>query len=362
MIRRDQRRKAIILTGISAFLAFVVLITIPLGNKPASVYDTEATVEQADHPSNVFSSIMVPEYKGPKEKQFIFEGICGEQIDVALEGPVFPEKRTIVSTTFMTREIKQRALALGADIVMVGRMNPRWIFKGAALSHTYAVVIGERLPYEYTVSSSFQVQTARAVSEFYKSGGQIALLLAEEIRRMGYPSRAHYESWSQVLTIPVAIDAGMGELGRNGLLIVPEFGPAGRFSIVTTDLPLEPDKPRFLGVQEFCQLCTKCVRYCPANAVPLGGPTVVRGVRKWEVDLRKCLDYWYKDPANSLNCLGCITSCPFNKPDSWLHRIGRYLVQRNCIARYVLMYLDDILGYGYEYDPMKIAQQARSGS
>jgi len=26
------------------------------------------------------------------------------------------------------------------------------------------------------------------------------------------------------------------------------------------------------------------------------------------------------------------------------------------------MYLDDILGYGYEYDPMKIAQQARSGS
>jgi len=278
MSGNEKKRRAAILTGCFWFFGLVTMLVIPLGNKSEGDYVVRGEIEQADHPSNVFEELMVPQYEGPEERQFIFEGICGEEITVNLEGIVNQEKRTIEDTSSVSNEIKGIAKLLGADGVRITRLNPKWVFKGADLTHQYAIVIGEQLPYRYTRPTPFPKQTANMVTQYYKSGGHVALFLAESIRKMGYPARAHYESWSQVVTIPVAVDAGMGELGRNGLLITPEFGPRGRISIVTTDLPLEPDEPRHLGIKEFCELCTKCVRYCPPNAVPLGGPSVVRGI------------------------------------------------------------------------------------
>jgi ferredoxin len=354
---QERKRRAVILFGCFLFFCLVALLVIPLGNKNQGDYMVEGKFEQADHPKKVFHEVMVPDYKGPKDQQFTFEGICGEEIKVDLVGTVNPKKRLFSDTDAAAHEIKVLSTSLGAEVVRITRLNPQWVFKGADLTHPYAIVIGEQLPYHYTISTPFPMQTAQAVTDFYKKGGYVALFLAESIRKMGYSARAHYESWSQVVTIPIAIDAGMGELGRNGLLIVPEFGPRGRISIVTTDLPLNPDKPRHLGVREFCELCTKCVRFCPAKAVPMGGPTVVRGILKWEVDLQKCLSYWYQDPNNYTNCLGCVTACPFNKPDRLLHRVGQYLVQRNQISRYLLMHLDDIFGYGYVYDVKTITNE-----
>jgi ferredoxin len=352
--KKERRRRAALLTGCFWFFSLITLLVIPLGNKNEGNYGTKGQVEQAEHPKNVFDEVLVAQYQGPKNQEFVFEGVCGEEITVDLMGTVSPEKRLVTDASAMAQEIKLAAKSLGAEIVRVTRLNPQWIFKGADLDHQYALVIGEQLPYRYTRPTAFPKQTAQMVTQYYMNGGHIALFLAESIRKMGYPARAHYESWSQVLTIPVAVDAGLGELGRNGLLIVPEFGPRGRISIVTTDLPVEPDEPRHVGVREFCELCTKCVQYCPASAVPLGGPVVVRGTLKWEVDLQKCLSYWYKDPGNYSSCLGCITACPFNKPDRLLHVISRYLIRQNQIARNVLMYLDDILGYGYVYDVQKM--------
>jgi len=36
------------------------------------------------------------------------------------------------------------------------------------------------------------------------------------------------------------VDAGLGELGRNGLLVTPEFGSRVRLCKVFTELPLQP--------------------------------------------------------------------------------------------------------------------------
>ena len=101
--------------------------------------------------------------------------------------------------------------------------------------------------------------------------------------------------WSEVMTIPVAIDAGLGELGRSGFLITPEYGPRCRFSVVTTDLPLAPDKPKNMGISRFCEICEKCAVACPIKAIPMGAPSVSRGLFKWQVDLQKCFKYWYRD-------------------------------------------------------------------
>ena len=60
------------------------------------------------------------------------------------------------------------------------------------------------------------------------------------------------------LAIPLAVQAGLGEVGRHSLLITREYGPRLRLGKSFTDMPLEIDEPVRLGVKEFCDICQRC--------------------------------------------------------------------------------------------------------
>jgi reductive dehalogenase len=351
---KKERRYLVIVGGSALFFLFWALMLIPWGNGRSQAYSTQGEVLQADSPDQVFSTLMIPEYKGPKDHTFVFTGICNEDIRVPLEAPVNPIKADVTDPALKSQDIKARAMTLGADVVGICELNPKWKFKGVPLNHKYAIVIGEALPYEYTITQEDDTKAmiaTKAALDFYRVGGKVALFIADTIRNMGYPARAHYESWSQVLTLPVAIDAGLGEMGRNSILISDQFGTRLRISIVTTDIPLMPDrKPESMGIAAFCEICDKCVRACPVKAIPLGSPTVTRGVVKWQLDLEKCFKYWYQGPDSWSRCLACMTSCPWNKPPNLLHKAGSYLASRNPLSRYLLVKLDDLLGYGQWVD------------
>jgi epoxyqueuosine reductase QueG len=57
--------------------------------------------------------------------------------------------------------------------------------------------------------------------------------------------------------------AGLGWIGRNNLLVHPEFGCQFRLATVLTDMPLEPDQP----LDRDCGGCFKCLAACPAAAI-----------------------------------------------------------------------------------------------
>ena len=80
----------------------------------------------------------------------------------------------------------------------------------------------------------------------YSDMAIVSSSLAEFIRELGY--KAMPLGNEMALSIPMAVDAGLGELGRNGLLITEKFGPRVRICKVITSLPLVPDKPVDLGV------------------------------------------------------------------------------------------------------------------
>ena len=61
-----------------------------------------------------------------------------------------------------------------------------------------------------------------------------------------------------------AISCGMGELGRNNLLLTPEFGPHQRLCAIVTEAPLEADSRREL---DLCQNCGQCAKACPSGAL-----------------------------------------------------------------------------------------------
>ena len=157
------------------------------------------------------------------------------------------------------------------------------------------------------------------------------------------------------LSIPIAVDVGLGELGRNGLLITTEFGPRIRLCKVVTDMPLEPDEPVDFGVQEFCEVCKKCARSCPSKAITEGDRVECRdelsnnrGLLKWAVDPKKCYLFWL---ANGMDCSNCISSCPFNKPNTPVHSLARWSIKNLPSLDSFLVWVDDALGYGKRSDP-----------
>jgi reductive dehalogenase len=153
------------------------------------------------------------------------------------------------------------------------------------------------------------------------------------------------------LSIPMAIDAGLGELGRLGILITPKYGPRIRLSKVITDLPMAYDQPIQFGVKEFCDNCGKCAKACPVQAISHGPQTDSAlntssnpGVMKWPVDAEKCYISW---ASHGSGCAMCIKVCPFNKPQGLLHDTARSIISTGSgLIDQMMVKVDDALGYG----------------
>ena len=69
------------------------------------------------------------------------------------------------------------------------------------------------------------------------------------------------------LSVPFAVEAGLGKLSRLNKMVSPEFGAGVRLCKVFTDLPMACDKPIDCGIVEFCKRCKKCAEACPSRAL-----------------------------------------------------------------------------------------------
>lgn len=85
----------------------------------------------------------------------------------------------------------------------------------------------------------------------------------------------HEHKKGHISHIVLGNKAGLGYIGRSGLLIHPEYGAQVRYVSVLTDLDFEPDVP----VNLTCGECHKCSTACPAHAITETG-----------VDIQKCYE------------------------------------------------------------------------
>lgn len=222
--------------------------------------------------------------------------------------------------SLFTDRVKNAARLYGAGVVGVCQLNPLWLYsndKGELVNLPggvdKAIVMAVEMEREWVVLSP-TAESAAATGNGYSRMAFTAACMAEFLRDLGW--QAVPCGNDTALSIPLAIDAGLGACGRNGMLITQKFGPRVRLCKVFTDAPLESDEPIEFGVIEFCENCLKCALECPPQAIPYGERTVEGvcasnnpGALKWHVHAEKCLNFWR---VNGVSCLNCIRSCPFS--------------------------------------------------
>jgi reductive dehalogenase len=259
-------------------------------------------------------------------------------------------KHVIHDVKDFTSQVKKAAKFYGASLVGISDVNEKWIYKdgfvrpsskseaeskkkvrsgdtsGSILETPIKLpnginkVVVMAIEMDENAISTAPAQPAAAAAAIGYSKMAFAIsCLGEFIRNLGY--RAIQCGNDTALSIPLAIDAGLGAVGRLGLLITPEYGPRVRICKVFTDLPLISDEPnmKFIHkVAKFCGNCYKCAEACETEAISkekapnISGVNISNnpGVRKYYVDAEKCFEFWIE---NSSDCGKCIAVCPFSK-------------------------------------------------
>ena len=180
----------------------------------------------------------------------------------------------------------------------------------------------------------------------YMRGAQIAGIVASHIRSLGHGARSQTNSLSEVLHIPLVLHAGLGEMSRIGELVLNPFvGPRFKSVVVTTDLPLAPDRPIDFGLQDFCSGCTKCARECPCSAISFGDKIMFNGVEMWKPDVEKCTKYRIGNMKGAA-CGRCMKTCPFNAEGIMAERLALWAAIHLPFTRPWIVRLDDRLGHG----------------
>ena len=155
----------------------------------------------------------------------------------------------------------------GKSLIVIGKRIPRGVLRGvetgSALNGTYPEfalpVLEDQLLAKatYDLTIWMEYQGFEAVPLFgYDADAATAVPVGSPVAP-GKPAPNVFVDWQQAAYL-----AGLGEKGRNGLFITPEFGPLQRFAMLITDKELEPDT---VAVRNVCDNCSACQEACPLN-------------------------------------------------------------------------------------------------
>ena len=207
-----------------------------------------------------------------------------------------------------SQAIRRKALELGGDLMGICHLDRRWLTEKSTLgvdsgtpALPWVVVLGVAMK-----PSAFRNSPSPAIIEETRRGYRrmkdIACALGEHIACLGH--NALSAGNGEAMSVPLAIDAGLGALGRNGLLLAPGLGSCLRLCKVFTDMPLEPTSKRGPAFAERCEDCVICAEACPSKAIAVERrPPEGR----WRVHPERCGDHWSQTKQQ---CAACISACP----------------------------------------------------
>jgi epoxyqueuosine reductase len=270
--------------------------------------------------------------------------------------------------------VRKAAQYYGALNVGFTSMDPRWVYSHTSdgrpivfeetetgyitddkvvipESHKYAIVM--TVPMEF-IENSFAPTTIEVTSNMgYARMHVLTGTVAEFIRGLGW--NAIPMGNDTTLSVPMAIQAGLGHVGRNGRLITWDKGPLVRICKIFTDMPLPQSPPAPSGIIEFCEVCERCSKQCPSGSIPLGSRTFEPvnesnnpGFLKWYCDEQSCFDYWHEVATG---CSICFRTCNFTMKDGLLRDLKMWFIKNLPLFNRLIVWLDEVLDHGKISDP-----------
>ncbi|HET6477048.1 MAG TPA: reductive dehalogenase [Thermoleophilia bacterium] len=285
-------------------------------------------------------------------------GSVNDIFSTVRDGAVSPRTAPLPDPAALSAHIKSAARFLKADLAGICEL-PQWAIyardwrrDAVVCDQRYAIVLVSEWDYDSMDASTGDDWISLAESNVaYNQSALIACTLAEYIRDLGYPARAHFQGTFDppcydVVVTPLLLLAGLGELSRPGWALNPLLGGRFKASVVTTDLPLAPDEPVDFGLQEFCRVCKRCARQCPSGAISdADAPVPHNGYLAYEFDPERCGKYRITNRDGAW-CGRCVKVCPWNKPEGLVHDLVRLAAARAPRIDPLWVTLDEWLGYG----------------
>jgi epoxyqueuosine reductase QueG len=281
----------------------------------------------------------------------------------APRGAVNPDRIEVTDPQALTHHIKRVARFFGADVIGITAIHPSMIYSGSRapddgtggqegggppappteMATKYPFAICLCTSWDYNLIQAHRHHIGDHAYHFSQAKLQLVYAnLSAYIRELGYEVVQN-----RVQPMPAALAGGVGELGRNGMLITEKFGARVHLGDpLLTNMPLIPDQPIDIGVEDFCKVCRKCATTCPTNSISMEDKVVHNGVEKYKINWETCyrlrayvLDFWEV-------CLTCVTVCPYTKPNTWWRTLTVESLKRTPftfrpLAVRALKFLDD---------------------
>ncbi len=248
------------------------------------------------------------------------------------KGKINPKKMPVPDPAAMTRHIKAVARYMGADLVTIAKAHPSFMYAGSRyvqdgiaddpyLKNTPEELV-QKFPYLIVTTTAWDHDKLQAHRHHigdaaYHVSQMKGVMILKALE--GYVKELGYNAVRGVANPQASgLASGMGELGRNGLIINKKYGARIHMpDPIMTDLPLVPDQPVDIGVEDFCNICRKCAINCPTNSITFGDKEVYNGVEKYKINWLTCYKLRPYVDGNWGSCLTCATVCPFTKPNVW---------------------------------------------
>lgn len=208
----------------------------------------------------------------------------------------------------MNDVLKKELLSSGADIVGFADLKGYLAPDIAHLHKSISIGTSKNLN-EKTVQLLKALQT-RVVRILKQDGYRYFCIPPDSDRIKGTYISKLYPLFAHKIA---ATSAGIGWIGRNGLLINPKYGPRLSLATVLTDAPLKAGIPIEACL---CGDCRLCIDHCPSSAIT--GKDWSRKKPFVElVSLKACSVHKKKSRAVSgkPNCGLCINICPYGRKD-----------------------------------------------
>lgn len=208
-------------------------------------------------------------------------------------------------------DMKDLAKELGASDIGFAVVDPSYIFDDKLIIYPNAVV----LVMEMKPNIINTAPSKDAEKEIFRTYYKLCVMvnqIKEFLNDRGYNAEAGPSLGGEVNYPLLAQKAGLGAIGKHGLLITPGLGPSLRLAAVYTDienLPI-PEHNDHLWINDFCETCYQCVKKCPGNAIFREAVTFEDGSKQC-IDYKKCAVPFSRNQG----CTVCVKECTFFKSD-----------------------------------------------